>query len=51
MLLNVKNKDSMNFNFVDNLTSGTYRVVFKLYDNSQLIDQDIKYIIVKKEID
>ena len=51
MLLNVKNKDSVNFNFVDNLTSGTYRVAFKLYDNSQLIDQDIKYVIVKKEID
>lgn len=51
MLLNAKNKDSMEFNLADNLTSGTYRVVFKLYDNSQLIDQDIKYVIVKKEID
>ncbi len=51
MILNAKNKDSIDFNLVDNLTSGTYRVVFKLYDNSQLIDQDIKYVIVKKEID
>lgn len=51
MLLYAKNKDSLSFNFADNLTSGTYRVAFKLYDNNQLIDQDIKYVIVKKEID
>ncbi len=33
------------------LTSGTYRVVFKLYDNDQVIDEDIKYVIVKKKIE
>ena len=43
-----------NFDFqlqtTDNLTSGTYRVVFKLYDNNQLIDSDEKYVIVHKNI-
>ena len=33
----------------DELTSGTYRVVFKLYDNYQLIDEDYQYVIVTKE--
>lgn len=32
------------------LTSGTYRVVFGLYDNDQLIDEEIEYVIVKKPI-
>lgn len=33
----------------DTLTSGTYRISFKLYDNNQFIDDDIKYVIVKKK--
>jgi len=37
------------FNLKDDLTSGTYRISFKLYDNDQLIDDDIKYVIVKKK--
>ncbi len=41
---------SKNFDFElqDDLISGTYRVVFKLYDNNQLIDDDLQYVIVYK---
>ena len=39
------------FSLVDELTSGTYRVVFKIYDTNQLIDEDIKYVIVQKSVD
>ena len=39
---------SFDFTLQDNLTSGTYRIVFRLYDNDQLIDDDIKYVIVLK---
>ena len=42
--------DSFEFTLNSNLTSGTYRLVFKLYDNEQLIDDDIKYVIVKKKV-
>ena len=34
--------------YAENLTSGTYRVAFRLYDSNQLIDEDQEYIIVKK---
>ena len=46
------NQASKNFDFQlqDNLTSGTYRVVFKLYDNNQLIDSDEQYVIVHKKL-
>lgn len=39
---------NFDFNFQTELTSGTYRIVFKLYDNDQLIDTETKYVIVKK---
>lgn len=42
---------SFDFELATDLTSGTYRVVFKLYDNNQLIDSDTKNIIVQKKID
>ena len=42
---------TFDFNLADNLTSGTYRLSFKLYDSDQLIDEDIKYVIVKKNSD
>ena len=38
------------FNYNNNLTSGTYRLVFRLYDNNQLIDEDQEYFIIKKDI-
>ena len=42
--------NTLYFNFNDNLTSGTYKLVFKLYDNNQLIDEEFKYVIVKKKV-
>ena len=39
-----------NVDFNNNLISGTYKLVFKLYDNNQLIDEDFKYLIVKKKV-
>ena len=38
-----------NFELQSNLTSGTYRIVFRLYDSDQLIDEETKYVIVKKK--
>ncbi len=38
-----------NFELQRNLTSGTYRIVFRLYDSDQLIDEETKYVIVKKK--
>ena len=40
---------TVNLELQDNLISGTYRISFKLYDNNQIIDDDIKYVIVKKK--
>ena len=34
--------------YAETLTSGTYRIVFRLYDQNQLIDEDHEYIIIKK---
>lgn len=50
--LNMDNLNTKDFEFTlkNNLTSGTYRLVFKLYDNDQLIDDDVKYVIVKKKV-
>ena len=36
------------WNIQDNLTSGTYKVIFKLYDGNQLVDTDNEFVIVKK---
>ena len=41
---------TLNINPVENLTSGTYRLNFKLYDNGVLIDSEYKYVIVDKEV-
>lgn len=46
--ITVGNKAIVKFNFSDNLLSGTYKISFKLYDNNQLIEEEIKYIIVYK---
>ena len=40
---------NMDFNLQTTLTSGTYRLVFKLYDNDQLIDSEAKYFIIHKK--
>lgn len=34
-------------NLKENITSGTYRLVFSLYDENHLVDEDIEYIIIK----
>ena len=39
---------SVRWNIQDNLTSGTYKVIFKLYDGNQLVDTDNEFVIVKK---
>ena len=38
------------FNFKENLNSGTYKLVFRLYDSVQLIEEEVEYIIVTKEV-
>ena len=43
-------EESLDFQLQSSLTSGTYKVVFKLYDGNQLIDEEIKYVIVKKNL-
>ena len=40
---------NLDFNLQSSLTSGTYRIVFKLYDNNQLIDTETKYLIIHKK--
>ena len=44
-------KVTLNFNLASDLTSGTYKVVFKLYDVNQLIEEETKYVIVKKNVE
>ena len=47
----VANTDSTYvFNFKENLSSGTYKLVFRLYDSVQLIEEEVEYIIVTKEV-
>ena len=38
------------YHLQEKLTSGTYRLVFKLYDSDQMIDYDYEYIIVRKNV-
>lgn len=40
---------NITLSYKDTLTSGTYRIIFRLYDNNQLIDEDQEYIIIKKD--
>lgn len=44
-----KPTDSMEItlNTKNNLTTGTYKIVFKLYDNSEYIGEDYEYVIIK----
>lgn len=42
------NTQSYNMNFASELTTGTYKIVFKLYDTNHLIEEDIEYVIVRK---
>lgn len=40
----------LDLEFKNNLTSGTYRLEFGLYDGDNLIDEVYKYVIIKKSI-
>lgn len=40
----------LDLKFKNNLTSGTYRLVFGLYDGDNFIDEVYKYVIIKKSI-
>lgn len=40
----------LNYKLRDNLKSGTYKIVFRLYDGNQIIDEDYKYIIIRKNV-
>ena len=42
---------TMNIKDAADLTSGTYRLIFKLYDNGVLIDSEYKYVIVDKQVE
>ena len=46
---NVSNNSDVTLSYKDTLTSGTYRIIFRLFDNNQLIDEDWEYFIIKKE--
>ena len=48
---NPDEEESFDFELAEGLTSGTYRVVFELYDGDYLVDSDFEYIIVTKPID
>ena len=45
----VNSQTDVRMTYQEVLTSGTYRIVFRLYDQDQLIDEDFEYFIIKKE--
>ncbi len=48
---NINSTTTYTFYLQDNLVSGTYKLVFRLYDNNQVVDEEIQYIIVTKNIE
>ena len=48
--INANSNNQLDFVLQDNLISGTYKLVFRLYDKNQLIEEDIKYVIVRKNV-
>ncbi len=48
--LNPQEEESFEFELADTLTSGTYRVIFELYDGDYLVDSDFEYVIVTKPV-
>ena len=48
--MNETGNTTLNLEFNNELISGTYKLVFSLYDKNQKIDEEIKYIIIKKDI-
>lgn len=45
---NITSQNDLTWPYAENMISGTYRIVLKLYDGNQWIDEDMEYIIVKK---
>ncbi len=50
LAVNPEEDSTYDFVLADNLTSGTYKVVFELYDGDYLVDSDYEYVIVTKPI-
>ena len=48
LALDPEEESSYDFELASNLTSGTYRVIFELYDGDYLVDSDFEYVIVTK---
>ena len=48
---NINGTTTYTFSLSNNLTSGTYKLVFRLYDNNQIVDEEIQYVIVSKKIE
>ena len=48
---NINGTTIYTFSLGNNLTSGTYKLVFRLYDNNQVVDEEIQYVIVSKKIE
>lgn len=42
---------TLDLNLKQGLLSGTYKLIFKLYDKNQLIEQDQEYLIINKKVD
>lgn len=49
--MNNTTQTEFNLELADELKSGTYKVSFEMYDNNQMIDRDVKYVIVKKKVE
>ena len=47
---NPDSEETYEFELASSLTSGTYRVIFELYDGDYLVDSDFEYVIVTKPI-
>lgn len=50
LVAKVNSDNTYNFELQEKLTSGTYKLVFRLYDGKQLIEEENEYIIVTKDI-
>ena len=48
---NINGTTRYTFSLKNNLTSGTYKLVFRLYDNNQVVDEEVQYLIVSKKIE
>lgn len=48
---NINGTTIYTFSLNNNMTSGTYKLVFRLYDNNQIVDEEVQYVIVSKTIE